>query len=162
MSSSGALIPPAVGFLFDSECRSSQKKKELISKSNGLLYFLPRRMYENYLLHDGAIAAVANAIENFRSKEVSPVEVKGLLESALSDSRYYCEKVVPENPADKLVAIHGKAVLRTIFSDLSETRVRYNELEHGLALTEWLIQNSPDNLTEVSILLRSFLAPKGS
>lgn len=160
ISSSGGLVPPAVGFLLDAECRSAQKKKELITKSNGLLRFLPRRMYENYLLHSGAIAAVANTIENFRPRQVAPEEVTPLLEGILSDCRYYCEKEMPEKPADKLLAINGKGVLRKIFSDLSETRVRYEEVEHGLALTEWLIANAPVELGEMSEILVSLLAPK--
>jgi predicted ATPase len=162
ISSSGGLVPPAVGFLLDSECRSAQKKKELITKSNGLLHFLPRRMYENYLLNSGGIAAVANATENFRSQPVAADEVSSLLENALGDSKYYCDKKIPQEPADRLSAVDGKGVLRKLFSSLSVTRVRYEEVEHGLALTEWLIVNAPAELGEINDILVSLLTPKSS
>jgi len=49
--------------------------------SGALAVFLPRRMYENYLLHRRAIAAVANGIENFRESgtPVTKEEVSTLL-----------------------------------------------------------------------------------
>lgn len=158
ISSSGSLIPPAVAFLFDSECRSAQKKKELVTKSRGVLHFLPRRMYENYLLHSGAIVAVANAIENFSPQQVTTEEVSRLLESALKDASHYCGRVVP-NEAERRDVVNGKSVLRRVFADLSETRVRYAEVQHGLALTEWMIANAPAELNDVRDLLSSLLQP---
>jgi hypothetical protein len=39
-----------------------------------------------------------------------------------------------------------------IFYDLSGY-ARYDEVEHGLALTEWLIANAPDQLEDIRKLL---------
>ena len=107
ITSSNSVIPPAIGFLFDSECLSEQQKKELTTKSKQLLHFLPRRMYENYLLDPTAIATVANTIENFRSDRVSPDEVTKLLQGILEDRSYYCGKVLPQGAADRTARVHG-------------------------------------------------------
>src|SRR5438132_978561 len=59
VSGSGSLIPPAVGFIFDSDGRSEQDKQDLQRRAKGRMHFLSRRMFENYLLNPVAIAAVA-------------------------------------------------------------------------------------------------------
>ena len=66
LSTSGSLIPPAIAFIFDSECFSQQKLDDIKRLSKGLAVFLPRRMYENYLLNPAAIAAVTSQIAGFR------------------------------------------------------------------------------------------------
>ncbi|MGA9883660.1 MAG: AAA family ATPase [Candidatus Acidiferrales bacterium] len=157
ISSSGGVIPPAMAFVFDSECRSAQKKKELVTKSKSLLHFLPRRMYENYLLSPAAISSIATAIENFRTNAVTADEVSKLLDEALSDPDLYCDRSVPGELASKVASVHAKVVLRRTFAKLSETRVAYNVLEHGRAITEWLVANEPTALTEITDLLDSLL-----
>jgi predicted ATPase len=67
LTKGASLLPPAVGFILDQECRSESAKKELFKLSGELAIFLPRRMYENYLLNPNAIVEVANTIEGFRS-----------------------------------------------------------------------------------------------
>jgi hypothetical protein len=153
-----SLVPPALGFLFDSECLSEQKKAELVRKSKGLLSFLPRRMYENYLLHTEAIGAVVNSIANFRANPITSDEVSALLQMALGDRAYYCDKELPVIAEERMSFIHAKKALRAIFSELSETRVRYDEVAHGLALTEWLIANDSAALQEVTERLTELLA----
>jgi AAA domain, putative AbiEii toxin, Type IV TA system len=59
---SGSLIPPAVGFIFDRDCRSHQQMEELNNLGNGRVRFLPRQMYENYLLSPMALCAVVNQL----------------------------------------------------------------------------------------------------
>jgi hypothetical protein len=80
-----------------------------------------------------------------------------LLEKAFEDRAYYCGKAMPEAADERQSAIHAKHVLRDIFAELSETRVRYDEVEHGLALTEWMVGNEPGELREISELLTRLL-----
>jgi hypothetical protein len=49
LTTSSSLLPPAIGSVFDDEGRSQSEKKDLLRRSKGLLQFLPRRMYENFL-----------------------------------------------------------------------------------------------------------------
>ena len=158
ISSSNSLIPVAIGFLLDSECRTSQKKSELKTKSKDLLYFLPRRMYENYLLHPDAITGVATSTKGFAQDPISPADVSRVTESALANGKYYCDGTVPESRADRIATVDAKRALRAVFSELSETRVGYDEIVHGAALTEWLLANAPEQLQEVTELLRLILA----
>ena len=157
ITSSNSLIPPAVAFLFDSECLSEQRKGELATKSHGLLHFLDRRMYENFLLVPEGIADVANDIDGFSPKRILTAEVSVLLQAVLEDRQYYCSKVVPKELTERLLRSHAKKVLRKIFADLSESRVRYDEVEHGLKLTEWIISNKPELFDDIRDRLESFL-----
>jgi len=162
ISNSNGLIPPAIGFILDSECKSAQKKKELITKSRDLLSFLPRRMYENYLLSPAAIVAVANNIKDFSPNTISSEDVLSILETSISNQGYYCDKKVPPDREGRISTVHGKNVLKNIFSGLSEKRVEYREVEHGLALTEWLLANTPQELKEISELMKKRLASDAS
>ena len=82
LSTRNSLLPPAIGFLLDSECRTQAEKTELITRSRKLLRFLPRRMYENYLLDSAAIAATVNGIEGFRGTPVTETEVEDVYKMA--------------------------------------------------------------------------------
>ena len=49
--------------------------------------------------------------------------------------------------------VHGGKVLSDLFSQLSETRVTYDKVEHGLRLTETIIAQHPEAFEEVAKLL---------
>jgi hypothetical protein len=57
----GALMPPAIGFIFDRELRSRSEIEDITRQSHGAVSFLPSRMYENYLLVPEAIVSVLSA-----------------------------------------------------------------------------------------------------
>jgi predicted ATPase len=153
LTRSGSLLPPALAFVLDQECRNEQEKKELVSLSGDLAQFLPARMYENYLLNAAAIAAVASATPDFRPTEVTEEEVKGLLDAKLREAVYYCS---PEQ-TNGVKHANAARILDELFNQLSETRVPYQKVPHGIALTEWLVANAPDQLSEVSDLLSRIL-----
>jgi hypothetical protein len=48
--------------------------------------------------------------------------------------------------------------LEDIFSEFSVTRVTYDKIIYGVALTEWLIENAPDDLREIADLLSNITA----
>src|SRR5439155_11899920 len=54
LSGGRGLLPPAVGFIFDREGRSDGEREDL--ERYGSVSFLPRRMYENYLLNPTGVA----------------------------------------------------------------------------------------------------------
>lgn len=62
ISEANTLLPPTIAFIFDDECMVKEKKEELQKMAPGRIHFLPRRMYENYLLDPEAIAAIVNKI----------------------------------------------------------------------------------------------------
>ncbi len=153
------LIPPAIGFIFDREGRSQQVQEDLIRRSQGSVAFLPRRMYENYLLNPHAIAFVASQIEGFRDSPVTPEEVEHWLECNRSDKKYYdlnCSE--SEAMGDGWMQnVHGAKILADIFKDISECRVEYDKVKYGMALTEWILEHAPDDLAEVANVIDSRL-----
>jgi len=160
LSKGQTLLPPAIGFVFDLECRSPQEQRELKRRGDELVHFLRRRMFENYLLNANAIAATVNSIENFRSPAVSAEEIDNLIRDKRANPQYYCPANTNPNADRWMYGINGVKVLREIFSELSETRVAFDKLKHSVALAEWLIDNAPNDLAEIKELLLDILGPK--
>jgi predicted ATPase len=158
LSQANTLLPPAIGFLFDQECLSQTDKDDLLRMGRGVVHFLARRMYENYLLNPTAIASVANSIEGFRATPVSVNQVDQLLGVKQQELRYFCEGA--KEPANWKINIDGAKVLADIFKEMSENRVVYNKTRESVALTDWLIQNDPEALTEVATTLGALLETK--
>ena len=159
LSRGGGLLPPAVAFIFDREGRTAAEQEDLLRRSQGIVYFIPRRMYENYLLNPAAIAAVTSDIRGFRDTPVTEHEVQDWLDRNRWDAIYF---EVP--PAERTAAvwwreIRGARILADMFGDLSEHRVAYDKVKHGAALTEWLLEHRPDDLQEVGEMIERILPP---
>ena len=52
-----------------------------------------------------------------------------------------------------LTEVHGARLLEDLFADLSETRVAYDKVTHGVALTRWLCDNAREDLEELADLM---------
>jgi hypothetical protein len=124
LSGPSTLMPPALGFCLDSECMSDNDKQDLRRASQGLVHFLPRRMYENFLLNPQAVAAVVNRIENFRRPPAREDEVAVLLAAKRAERRFYC-RAAEQIPVDWISHIDGARVLGEIFAELSENQVAF-------------------------------------
>jgi len=157
LAKGASLLPPAVAFVLDEECRDEAAKRELFKLSGELAVFLPRRMYENYLLNPKAIAEVANAIEGFRPAALAAHEVREAIEAKLKTPVYFCTPEKAKVPADWIKSVDAGRVLEELFNHFSEARVIYQKVAHGVALTEWIIKNSPGDLTEIAELLHKVL-----
>lgn len=88
LSQGKTIIPPAVAFVFDRESRSDSAMDEMTRKTNGRVRFLPRRMFENYLLVSEALASVMNQLEYFRDPAVTETEVRDWLEANGGKAKY--------------------------------------------------------------------------
>lgn len=157
LSQSKSLLPPAVGFVFDRECRTKGDIEDLSRLGHGRVHFLLRRMYENYLLDVDAIATVANGIQGFREPPVRPEEVEALILAKRQNQEYFCHPEHAGDSDDWRCCINGPKVLQQIFSELSQSRVTFEKTEHSPALTDWIIQNKPSQLEEIAKLLREVL-----
>jgi hypothetical protein len=157
LTDSSSVLPPAVAFVFDREQRTDQKVENLSARAGGRVHFLPKRMYENYLLHPDAIAAVINGVEGAGTPSAADVA------QWLDDHRWDAALFGPgPMPAERTVAgwelsVAGGKVLERLFVDLTETRLVYDKVKHGLELTEWLITNRPDSLRPLSDFLVALL-----
>ncbi len=159
LSHSQSLLPPALGFIFDQDGRPEQKQKELIHKSQGKLTFLPRQLYENYLLNANAIAEVINRFDN-RESPLTTSDVQAWIDQHKGEQKYYWSQ--PPGSEMWQIHIHGAKFLDALFCDLTETRVNYKagKVRYSAALTEYLIEHAPDDLRELANLLQSKLDAK--
>ena len=155
LSQSNALIPPAIAFVLDEECRTEPEKQEMKTRSDGKAFFMPRRMYENYLLNPRAIAAVLNQFDKARPQPLTEAEVQDLIKQKFDESRYYCkqDQPIPTDTTERFCHIHASNLLKDIFKELSDTRVAFEKPEHSVLLTDWIIENSPDDLRELADFL---------
>ena len=90
LSRANALVPPAIGYLFDGETHTKETKERIASRSAQAVRFLERRSFENYLLNPSAIESVIAKeltgldITNKPTKE----QVSQWLSSHLTDAGY--------------------------------------------------------------------------
>lgn len=158
LAEGASLLPPAVAFILDQECRDAGAKRDLRKLSEGRVRFLPRRMYENYLLNSEAIAAIVNAIPDFSSTSIAPEALGAAISARLANRGFHCSGTALFN----LATVDGARVLAEIFNEFSQTRVSYQKVWHGTALTEWLIEHCPEDLAEVRVLLEEIFDGRGA
>ncbi|TXD63525.1 AAA family ATPase [Ralstonia sp. TCR112] len=146
LSKAGALLPPAVGFIFDSEGRPSHEISSLSAASNGLVHFLPRLCFENFILHPQAIAETlssstkqtfgADAIKNW-------IEENGRQQSYLSSTTDIPDEADLLSSSVWLTRVHAPKLLKDLFAALPEQPEQYRKTTHSVQITEWLIANEP-------------------
>jgi hypothetical protein len=146
------LLPPALAFSFDREGRTEVERGELSKNSNGLIHFIPRRTYENYLLNPKAIAAVLSEADKEHGAGIDEAAVTKWIDENGKIKKYYDPSL-----GDWLVAVHGAKLLGDLFASLSEARVVYDKVKHGTKLTDWLIQNAPADFGELAAYLKTLL-----
>jgi len=156
LSHSSSLMPPALAFVLDCECLTSEAKRNIERDSQSLAHFLPRRMYENYLLSARAIAAIVNTIDGFRPQAVGEDEVQELLDKKGSNLSYFCPGTAAV-PADWVNHVDAARALAEIFSELSETRVAYDKTKHSVAISDWILHCDPEHFRELADWLTSLL-----
>ena len=149
LSKGRGLLPPALAFAFDREGHTNKSMQEMEQTCRGL-HFLPRTMYENYLLNPAAIAAVLSEADAGRPAAVTEQEINDWLKGLKSRKLGYSA-----GSDDWIKKVDAARMLDEMFSDLSSTRVCYDKVKHGVKLTEWIIKNSPTDFAE----LAAFLGP---
>jgi energy-coupling factor transporter ATP-binding protein EcfA2 len=160
LSASNSLIPPAIAFIFDREQRTQQEIQDLIDRSGGKLKFIHRRMYENYLLIPDAIQAVMSQLPSFSGATPSVGQIKEWIEANGGRREYVnapSDRVDITNPV-WLESVNGARLLHDLLASLSNNTEEYRKTVHSVALTEWLIANKPEALSELKELLLSVLS----
>lgn len=160
LSKGGHLVPPAVGFIFDRERRREEVIKRLQDQLGNRIRFLQRRMYENYLLIPESVAAVVNDIQGFSDKPLDAAHVAEWIEANRWHKDYLGKSVPQEKQRDSTWNREGDGarLLQRLFRELSDRRVEYNKVEHGRALTAWIVRNAPHELSEIGDMLRDLLS----
>src|SRR5262249_37383317 len=130
---------------------SDERRKEIEKLAGKRASFLPRRMYENYLLHPKALATLLTEIDP--SGDHSAEKVAEWIEA--NETRH--RKGAPDGAAFQTHG-HAAGLLKALFSDMTETRAQYDKVEHGPQLTRWLLQNDASAIAELKSFVGSLVA----
>jgi predicted ATPase len=160
LSRAKSLMPPAVGFVFDQEGRTEEAQADIIRRTGPTVKFLPRRMYENYLLEAEAISRVLSSLDGEHADQYTAERVHALLDAECRRDENFRPFAVPEGGGNWRNTIDAARALKAVFGTMSEHRIRYDKVRDGEALTKDIIANSPDQLGELSRFLLDLL-PEG-
>ncbi|KWO57030.1 hypothetical protein WT98_06920 [Burkholderia territorii] len=163
LSTAGALLPPAIGFVFDSEGRAKSDMDLLTKESGNKVQFLPRLCFENYILHAGAIAA---ALTEACGAAIDPASVASWIQKHGNDKAYLTPRVELEDGedlltnADWLTRVHAPKLLKALFSDLTNELLghpeEYRKTTHSVAISDWLVNTEPQFLQPLADVLQTF------
>ena len=164
LSKGNALVPSAIAFIFDQESRSPKEREDLVKRSGGRLRFLPRRMYENYLLQPDALFAVMSELSTFQQEPVTEAAIRQWLIEHGGKKDYLDIPVEQVNLDDRawLEKVHGAKLLQRLFEDISGSKERFDKVQHSTLLTEWLIENKQEYLVELKEFLMDLLESQKS
>ncbi|MBN3951067.1 MAG: AAA family ATPase [Nostoc sp. NMS7] len=156
LTTGATLFPPAIGFIFDRESKTETKIKELEKRG---VTFLRLPMYENYLLDPEAISLTINQEVTWLEIHISITQVQEYLDKIKQEKSYLLQSVKREEVSENnwLSKIHGANILSSLFQDLCENKLEFRKTKHSKKLTEWLVENKPDFLSELAEELRNFL-----
>src|SRR3990172_3640058 len=156
LSGAGALMPPALAFSFDREGRTPQDMEDIRRQSGGRVHFLPRRIFENYLIDADAIASVLSEGTGTR-EDITTEAVHNWIEKYM-DAFLPDEFKSERTESIRLREINGAGLLDRLFAEVSNNKVFFNKVHHGFKLVEWLIKRKPDYLEELGDYLERIMA----
>ncbi|OYD90238.1 chromosome segregation protein SMC [Nostoc sp. 'Peltigera membranacea cyanobiont' 210A] len=160
LSGGTSLFPPAIGFLFDSEGKSENKLLDLQKRSKRPVKFLPRRMYENYLLHTDAIVNIINEDDECREQPLTNEEVEEWLNKKKQEGMYLPKDIKIQKISDTewSCKVDAANLLKDLFSTFCETRLVFSKTTHSFKLTQYLVDHNPDSLLEIANLLETIVS----
>jgi hypothetical protein len=155
----GTLMPTNIAISLDKEDRSASDIARAKEKSRGLMHFLPRRCFENYLVHPYALAAVLNTLPTFSETVVTQQAVETWLQDHGGDAKYGARKAWEGDLHNErwLVEIKGAVLLSDLFQTLSGAKDEYRKVTHGAALTEWICENDLEHFAGLSHFIQELL-----
>ena len=155
LSGSASLLPPAVAFVLDREKRSAQKCVDMEKKSGGKLHWLPLRMFENYLVVPAAILETLSALDVHRPDVALALkDVEDWLATNASRQEYFDGQPAVYASAGWLLGVDGAKVLNDLFNDLTDARVAFDKVKHGMRMTRYLITSPTKELRELAEVLK--------
>ncbi|MGJ5633482.1 ATP-dependent nuclease [Nostoc sp. CALU 1950] len=156
LTTGASLFPPAVGFIFDRESKTETKIQELEKRG---VTFLRLPMYENYLLDPEAISITINEEAKWLETPISLTQAQEYLDKIKEEKSYLLQGVKREEVLENnwLSKIHGANILESMFQELCDNKLEFRKTKHSYKLTEWLVENKPDLLSELAEELENTL-----
>lgn len=148
LSQGSFLAPPMVAIALDREKRSASEIAQTEKDCAGVVYFLPRTMFEDYLLSAAAIAAV---LTQELEKQVAQAEVETALQTAIAS-----ESCLLNAGNKSSRATHAAKVLECVFQSVGT--MEYRKTAHGPKIAEWLLANKPGDFQELKEWFDRFLS----
>jgi predicted ATPase len=145
LSGKYALTPPNIFTVLD---REQTTPTEICDLQKLGIEFIPRCMYENYLLDAQAITDVLNAEMIDETNKITVEQVQAMLDSSFAEC---------EDKTKWLAEVHSANLLYDIFSKLTDAKVRFDKTDHSIKLTKWLLANKPEELQELQDFLVKLL-----
>jgi AAA15 family ATPase/GTPase len=161
LSGGSSLFPPAIGFVLDREGKTKQQMEDLKRRSSNSIEFLPRRMYENYLLVPEAITAVVNRNDSPEQALLTEQEVQAWIEQK-KQAGDYIKKIKGASSeslseTEWLEKVDASKLLKDLFAELSEARVQFSKPKHSYELTAWIVEHQPEHLSDLAKFLEARL-----
>ncbi|WP_242057841.1 MULTISPECIES: AAA family ATPase [Nostoc] len=156
LTTGASLFPPVIGFIFDRESKTETKIQEL--KKRGVT-FLRLPMYENYLLDTEAISLIINEEAIWLEIPISITQVQEYIDKIKHEKSYLLQGVKREEVLDNnwLSKVHGANILESMFQEFCDNKLEFRKTKHSYKLTEWLVENKPDFLSELAEELGYYL-----
>ncbi|MBW4486862.1 MAG: AAA family ATPase [Trichocoleus desertorum ATA4-8-CV12] len=158
LSGGSSLFPPAIGFILDREGKTKQQMEDLKRRSSNAIEFLPRRMYENYLLISKAITDVINKNDPLRESLLVEQEVQEWIDQK-RQAGDYIKSANPENLSESewFERVDASKLLKDLFITLSEARVQFSKPKHSYELTSWIVNHQPERFLDLAKFLEGRL-----
>jgi predicted ATPase len=152
---SGALIPTTVGFIFDSERLKEDEIKKIEERSNKKVNLLPRRCFENYLIHCEALAYSLNETPTFKSNKKTAKDIKDWIDNHGQQPAFEAPNHSPFSQ-EWIKKVNAPRMFSELWSSLSGAKEEYVKTKNSVEIATWLVENDPNQLTEVADMLRPF------
>jgi len=159
LTKANAVLPVTLAFSLDREERSDAEMEDLRRRSRELVNFLPRRTYENYLIHPRAIAAVLGSSPQFKDAPLSAARVSEWLRANGAKADYYNggRWNGDTNDATWRTEVQAAKLLQDLFADLSGATEEYRKMTHSVRLTNWVLEHDREHLRELVEYLSALL-----
>lgn len=155
LSTAAASIESHASFAFDREELTEQQIDDLSRAGKGQVRFLPRRLFECYLLSPDAIARVINA-ELDEADAVSEDDVASLLMELAGDPRFKTQALWSGSLSDEawLKQVDAAKLLGEVFSRASNTKLTFQKRKHSFEVMKDILAHDADSLAELIDFVR--------
>jgi hypothetical protein len=151
LSSGNALLPQTIAFSLDREDKSQTNIDDLGRRSKGLIKFTARRSLENYLVRPGAIVFVLNLRPTFSENPIELFVVEDWISKKAKRNKYAGRSgVLKKSEPDWIKELNAPKLLSDLFSELSDNKEYFDKMRDCPLLTDWILQNEPDELKELA------------
>jgi len=155
LSSAAQPLVSSVVFSLDAETWSAQQQEIMKHESGDTLHFLPRRLFECYLVDAAAIAAFINSRDE---AQVSVETVEAALKSLASERPFTSSEWTGDlNDEAWLKNVDAANLIDKCMGAVSEQRVRFNKKKDALELLKYIIKTEPSKLDSLKIYLKELV-----